>query len=141
MIPFCFILSQTSHNQWLKHRNKELLTLYLKSMWTDVVLLLKIFCEPGKMNTQIGNADQRSIYVNSPNKCKLQMVTLILMKEIHIFLQLSRSFAGAMTSQTLFLAMVCIVCVDVGKDNSHTVSFFICLNALDFIQFLYLSKI
>ena len=79
------------------------------------------------MNTQIGNADQRSIYVNSPNKCKLQMVALILMKEIHIFLQLSHSFAGAMTSQTLFLAMVCIECVDVGKDNSHTVIFFICL--------------
>ena len=39
--------------------------------------------------------------------------------------RLTRSFAEAITSQTLCLAMLCIECEDVRNDNCHTVSFFI----------------
>ena len=104
-------------------------------MSTDVGLLFQIFCEPGKINTQIGNADQRSIYVKSAtcNKCKLQMFDLILIRYTYSATANTFLLLKQWHHKRLFcLAMLCFECVDVRKDNCHTFSFFICLLCIIF---------
>lgn len=129
-------LTWVTINNWsIKLRNYWCYICIKESMSTDVGLLFQIFCEPGKINTQIGNADQRSIYVKSAtcNKCKLQMFDLILIRYTYFATANTFLLLKQWHHKRLFcLAMLCIECVDVRKDNCHTFSFFICLLCIIF---------